>query len=34
MAHNDSIRMRHDNSAEWNGYRGMWTLAELAGRQE
>ncbi len=34
MAHNDLIRMRHDNSAEWNGYRGMWTLAELAGRQE
>ena len=22
-AHNDLIRMRHDNSAEWNGYRGM-----------
>ena len=33
MAHNDLIRMRHDNSAEWNGYRGMRTLAELAGRQ-
>jgi len=33
MAHNDLIRMRHDTSAEWNGYRGMWTLAELAGRE-